>query len=301
MTRGTTRRGSSGALLYFAWGVGACTSLSGLTSDDAGPTDAGLDAQGAPDASDQGTADRAQPPATDAGTDAVSSYAAVVLSDDPIAYYRLDETSGSVAHDSSGHGLDATYGVGVMLGASPLIGEGGHAASFGGATDDGGHELATWIARNAAFEVPLVTIECWATARGFVGAYPTMVDHGAYKSPFQPYSLFLQGARPGAYDALAGDSGVYAVSPLTIAANASHYFAMTYDGSILRVFMDGTEAVNVAGGGSIGNYDSTTGLAIGATWLSGPTWDGDIDEVAIYGAALSANRIRAHYLAGTQP
>jgi hypothetical protein len=55
------------------------------------------------------------------GTDAADGYAATVLSDRPIAYYRFDETSGSTAHDASGNGNDATIGTGVTWGAPGAI------------------------------------------------------------------------------------------------------------------------------------------------------------------------------------
>lgn len=38
-----------------------------------------------------------------------AAYSAAVLADSPTAYYHLDETSGTIAHDSSGGGLNAAY------------------------------------------------------------------------------------------------------------------------------------------------------------------------------------------------
>src|SRR5947209_6263683 len=40
---------------------------------------------------------------------AASSYPATILADNPSAYYRLEETSGGVAADSSVNGVAATY------------------------------------------------------------------------------------------------------------------------------------------------------------------------------------------------
>ena len=50
-----------------------------------------------------------------------SPYARAVLDDQPLVYYRLDEASGITAHDSSGHGTDATLLGTVALGASGAI------------------------------------------------------------------------------------------------------------------------------------------------------------------------------------
>lgn len=32
----------------------------------------------------------------------------MILAENPTAYYRMNETSGNIAHDSSGNGYDAT-------------------------------------------------------------------------------------------------------------------------------------------------------------------------------------------------
>ncbi len=52
---------------------------------------------------------------------AQADYRAEVLSDSPIAYWRLGELSGRTATDSSGQGHDATYENGIALGA-PTVG-----------------------------------------------------------------------------------------------------------------------------------------------------------------------------------
>src|SRR6202035_1756866 len=47
-----------------------------------------------------------------------AGYASTVLADSPLVYYRMNETSGTVAADSSGHGYTGTYGAGIALGGS---------------------------------------------------------------------------------------------------------------------------------------------------------------------------------------
>jgi len=62
--------------------------------------------------------------------------AAVVLGDGPAAYYRLDEASGTAAHDSSGNGNVGTYSTaGVSYGISGAISnDSDPAASFNGSS-----------------------------------------------------------------------------------------------------------------------------------------------------------------------
>lgn len=44
-----------------------------------------------------------------------ASYASVVLADKPVAFYLLNETAGTVAHDASGHGNTGTLQGGIVL------------------------------------------------------------------------------------------------------------------------------------------------------------------------------------------
>jgi hypothetical protein len=48
-------------------------------------------------------------------------YDKVVLASGPYAYWRLDETAGTVAKDSSGHNRDGTYTGSVTLGGGALL------------------------------------------------------------------------------------------------------------------------------------------------------------------------------------
>ena len=72
----------------------------------------------------------------------------------------------------------------------------------------------------------------------------------------------------------------------------------TYDGSNLRLYFNGSEVGSaLADSTSIGAF--TAALNIGRSPLGGVTGtDCQIDEVAIYGSALSAARVSAHYNAG---
>jgi len=68
-----------------------------------------------------------------------------VLADTPIAYWRLDESAGMIARDSSGHGNDGTYIGGVHPGtAGAIANDPDTAATFDGATGymDGGNRFA---------------------------------------------------------------------------------------------------------------------------------------------------------------
>ena len=92
---------------------------------------AGNDAPDASDAASMDTSatdvvasDAAADVAIETGGDApVADYASTILADGPLAYFRLDETTGTKLHDSSGNGHDATLSGGVALAsAGALVG-----------------------------------------------------------------------------------------------------------------------------------------------------------------------------------
>jgi hypothetical protein len=61
------------------------------------------------------------------------SYVARVLAKQPVAYWRLNERSGSVAHDATNHGHDGTFKNGVVLGQPGAVdGESNFAIALNG-------------------------------------------------------------------------------------------------------------------------------------------------------------------------
>src|SRR6266446_7743064 len=61
------------------------------------------------------------------------SYSATILADNPQAYYRLDETSGTVAHDSSPNGNNGTLPASGITYSQPgaIVGDSNTSMLFG--------------------------------------------------------------------------------------------------------------------------------------------------------------------------
>ena len=68
------------------------------------------------------------------GNLALAAYQDEVLADNPVAYYRFEETSGTTANDASGNSNSGAYNNGVLLGqpSAPAL---GNAARFDGVND----------------------------------------------------------------------------------------------------------------------------------------------------------------------
>ena len=78
-------------------------------------------------------------------------------------------------------------------------------------------------------------------------------------------------------------------------SNAWHHYVATYDGSVVKLFVDGNM---VYSGSQTGNLDSgavNPTIGWGSTFSSHYHLNGLIDEIHIYNRALSEAEIRAIY------
>jgi hypothetical protein len=80
------------------------------------------------------------------------------------------------------------------------------------------------------------------------------------------------------------------VAPSPLATNTWTHLAATYDGSTIRLYVNGTQSASRVQAGAI--TTSTQALTIGGNPLFGAYWTGAIDEVRVYGRALSAGEIQ---------
>ena len=80
--------------------------------------------------------------------------------------------------------------------------------------------------------------------------------------------------------------------------NSWQYVAMTYDGTNLRLYRNGTQ---VASQTAAAPSSTTADLLIGrySAYTDASNWTGSIDEPAIYNASLPATTIQNHYNVGT--
>ena len=83
---------------------------------------------------------------------------------------------------------------------------------------------------------------------------------------------------------------------ITLANNAWNYLVLTYDGSNLRLYRNGSEVASVAGSGTLGLGSNTNPLHFGynTTW-PGELFNGSQDEVRISSVARSAAWILTEY------
>ena len=210
------------------------------------------------------------------------AYVTTVMVDNPTGYWRLGESAGTVASDSSGNALTGSYVGGVTLGQAGAVGD-GTAALLDGST---GYANLT---NNATLQVGVGSLEAWVkTTTPGSGYRGVAVKQYAY-------GVFLLSGQPVVYDWTIGP--VY-THPTSIADGAWHQLVLTF-----RDGVSGGSAFYVDGA-PVGTFtwrvaNQATALVAGAgTPGVSQTIAGTLDEVSAYNQVLSAARVLAHYNAG---
>ncbi|HEY1692130.1 MAG TPA: LamG domain-containing protein [Polyangiaceae bacterium] len=276
------------------------------TADTKGPADAASDGTAGKDApadgAKDGTADATDatgvkdgPPqpetGADTGPDAPSSvYRAAVLADDPLAYWRLDETSGTVAHDETGHGHDGTY-VGTFTLGQPgaLAGDPDTAVGLDGVS---GH-VDVGLAFDFSPSLPF-TLEGWVNLTTIDATYRHVVTNMQYGNGGMPftgtYIVYVQGSEKLGLERWSSGTTELAVESTTFTAtDVWAYVVGTFDGTTGTLYVNGVSqaaATSLAG---------TTASGVDMVW--GDLLAGTLDEIAVYDHALPQARVTAHYAA----
>lgn len=246
-----------------------------------------VDAGATLDANDGATAETG----TDATADAPASvYRAAVLADTPVGYWRLDETTGTTAHDESGNGRDATY-VGAFTLGQPgaLAGDPDPAVQLDGATG----EVDVGSVFDFAPSLPF-SFEAWVKPTTIDATYRHVVTKMQYTSTFFPldgtYVVFVQGSPTLGFERWADAGTELAVESTTFTAVGTWaHVVATFDGTTGTLYVNGA---SVAAGTSLGGIAANS---IPLAW--GNLFAGSIDEVAVYDHALAQARVTAHYQA----
>ena len=148
--------------------------------------------------------------------------------------------------------------------------------------------------------VPL-TVEAWVKGSANLATGEAGIVNKYASSSLEGFQIFAKGQRLSAWYYTHTTNARFEGGPL-LNDDLWHHCAAVWDESGLQVFMDG-ERVGTAGWtNGVGLSVETTPLRIG-TYPSyggapGSFFDGSIDEVALYGRALTWDEIRARFLDG---
>jgi hypothetical protein len=266
----------------------------GPEGGETGDAPAGADARDAPMVEANGSdvvTDVAMDVGAEDGEAGTLSYAATVLSDGPIAYWRLDDTTTATAKDYSGNGYDGSYQGGVTLEVPGAIADDPDTAvQFDGNT---GKMVANLPTRFEFAGTAAYSIEVWAKPTSS-SAGMGILGKSVYTSATSGYSgWYVAYTSNGYLDNWRNNDE--AGNPQSATGTFMHVVA-TYDGTTLYVYLNGQPFANAATTTTLATTGAPLTAGSVANWGN---FTGVLDEIAIYDKALSQARIAAHYARGT--
>lgn len=228
----------------------------------------------------------------------------------PIAHYRIDECQGTTINDSSGNGNTGTLTIGASgsnttvgtcttSGAwfDGLTGKRNYALDFDGTDDyvntgdtikmEGTLTISSWVYLNSTSIAnvvrPIVAKGLWGGDGNGDAAL------GLYASGGTPFTFTLQtsGSR-------------YNLSDTSNPATGRWYFvAATFDGSTMRLYVDGVLKNSSATSGTLTNNSSDTYIGAYPNNVSDTALNGLIDDVKIFNYPLSQTQIKTLFNDGS--
>ncbi|MDJ0660630.1 MAG: cadherin domain-containing protein [Crocosphaera sp.] len=228
-------------------------------------------------------------------------YQEVVQSDNPIAYWRLGESSGTVADNqgSLDSAVDATYSGSPTLGNSSLIwsGYGNSSVEFDGVDD--GVLIPDHSSINTSGSYSQKTIELTFNADTLSGKQVLYEQGGQING----LNIFLDNnqLKFGAWVGNAGEWLSYEIN-----ANETYHVVLVFDNGELKGYVNGkpigtvntsfTSIPGHTGDIAIGQMSEDTRFS-DSNGVSGDGnyFDGKIDDVALYNDALSGKQVRDHF------
>jgi glucose/arabinose dehydrogenase len=195
-----------------------------------------------------------------------------------VAAYGFDEGAGTSVADASGSGNAGTT---TGTGWAPM-------GRFGSALSFNGSSSFVTVADSASLDLTTgMTLEAWVNPSTLDPGWRTVVFKQSTNG--MVYSLYAHnGTRPAGQVDIGGEQN--AIGPAALPVGTWTHLAVTYDRAALRLYVNGGLAASKV---QTGNIPTSSGvLRIGGNSIWTEYFVGLIDEVRIYGRALSAGEIQ---------
>ncbi len=226
---------------------------------------------------------------------ATTSYRDVILADNPIMYWRLGETSGTIAYDESAIHRDASYINNPLLGfPGAIANDTNTSVGF-----NGFNQGVRWIPTSSYFGA--FTVEAWVKEKQ-IRPVETFFNTRTKTAEFSfDFKLDTLAGKEIHFDVGDGTKWLSTSSvPFDFKRNVWYYVAAVVTRRGATYYVDGAAIGSVTYRGIPLLFDATHKVEIGTNTRYDSEWfDGAIDEVAVYDYTLTADQIAAHYATGT--
>ena len=194
-----------------------------------------------------------------------------------LAYWTFDEGSGSIAYDTSGNNNTGTVASAIWTGGM-----------FGSALLFDGGEFVNVPNSPSLNPVNAITVSAWIYPPDTWSQTPRILQKGLSDNQ---YRLFCDTSLK--FDLFGVTNGTVATD--LPSPGSWHHVAGTYNGSVLAIYVDGQLAAQQSASGPLALTTDPLNIASKPSGNVFTRFNGNLDDVRIYGRALSAAEIAQLY------
>ncbi|MET1006925.1 MAG: PKD domain-containing protein [Propionibacteriaceae bacterium] len=217
------------------------------------------------------------------------AYGKAVYDDEPSLFWRLNESSGTTAADTSAAGVTGIYSGGYTQGTASTVTTSGTAVTFNGTNGT--------VASSVAFNNPSAySEELWfktTTTRG--GKLIGFGDAQSGTSGNYDRHVYMENSGQLTFGTYTGQLNT-TTSPTSYNNGQWHHLVATQGADGMKLYVDGA-VVGTNAQTSAQSYSGYWRIGGDSSWSGDNFFNGSIDEAAVYPTALTAAQVKAHYQA----
>ena len=196
-----------------------------------------------------------------------------------VAAYSFNEGAGTTVSDASGYGNTGTIANATWT----------TAGAYGRALMFNGTNARITIPDAASLHLTSgMTLEAWVNPSAVSSAWRDVIYKGTNNYDLEATST--TSGRPAGGATISSTNG-WTIGTAALPLNTWTHLAATYDGTELRLYVNGVQVASQPRTGNI--LTSTSALEIGGNSVSGHFFQGMIDEVRVFNVALTPTQIQS--------